>query len=112
MWHPPSRLSALHLHLTCHISSYLRMPKGIMSKTIDAGGDNHWFRCKCDYQWQGATQRAKDLAFRLHQRNCANASNCSLKNETFAPSRMHLENNARKIDTSMAELKSRPRVEV
>ena len=43
------------------------MPKGAMSKGGDAGGESHWFRCKCDYQWQGATQRAKDLAFRLHQ---------------------------------------------
>ena len=44
------------------------MPKG--TRAVARGGENHWFRCACDYQWQGANQRGKDLAWRLHQRTC------------------------------------------
>ena len=44
------------------------MPKG--AHGVFRGGENHWFRCPCGHQWKGATQRSKDLAYRLHGRTC------------------------------------------
>jgi hypothetical protein len=30
----------------------------------------HWFLCPCGHRWDGASQRAKDLAWRLHKKKC------------------------------------------
>ena len=53
-----------------------KMPKGVRSATVLFGGANevHFFQCKCSYRWEGNTQTAKDLAFRLHKRMCPFAS--------------------------------------
>ena len=45
------------------------MPKG-MHKMDVRGAECHWFECTCGYRWEGATQRAKTLAHRLHSKHC------------------------------------------
>ena len=41
-----------------------------MSKDVIQGGGKDWFVCPCGFRWEGSTQRAKDLAWRLHGRRC------------------------------------------
>ena len=42
------------------------MPKGL--KRCELGGTYHWFVCPCGHRWDGQSQRAKDMAWRLHNK--------------------------------------------
>ena len=55
-----------------------RMPKGM--KTFDTGANTFWFVCPCSFRWEGNTQRAKNLAWRLHGKKCEIARNMKLIN--------------------------------
>ena len=44
------------------------MPKGY--KRVEDGSEIFWFQCACGHRWTGRAQRAKDLAWRLHQKKC------------------------------------------
>ena len=47
------------------------MPKGLQLLDKHVGGaELHWFECGCGHRWQGSSQRAKDLAIRLHKKCC------------------------------------------
>ena len=59
------------------------MPKGLKMRDV-RGRESHWFECgECNYRWEGASQTAKNLAFRLHSKYCNTASKCKLSNQTF-----------------------------
>ena len=61
------------------------MPKGMLSKRADLGRCNYWFQCGCGHRWEGSSQSAKDVAFRLHARKCEVAKGKRLQNHEMAP---------------------------
>ena len=80
------------------------MPKGLKVSDV-RGHELHWFECSgCSYRWEGASQTAKNLAFRLHSKCCKVASKCELSNETFGH-RSGLEGQTAFIDKCLTELK-------
>ena len=77
------------------------MPKG---KTIgwtktrcDQGGMYHWFLCPCGHRWDGASQRAKDLAWRLHKKKCEMAVD-DLTNSELRPIQLEREHRGQTAD--------------
>ena len=56
-----------------------------MSKTVVGDLQYFWFECPCGHRSQQPTQRAKTLAFRLHQKKCESASGLKLGHAEFQP---------------------------
>ena len=81
------------------------MPKGHIRRDV-RGTESHWFECRCGYRWEGASQPAKNLAFRLHAKRCETASKCKLSNQTFGHHASELEGKAAFIDRHIAGLKN------
>ena len=80
------------------------MPKGLKMSDM-RGYERHWFDCgACGYRWEGASQTAKNLAFRLHSKCCKAASKCKLSNETFGH-RSELESETAFIDNCIIKMK-------
>ena len=80
------------------------MPKGLKMRDL-RGHESHWFECGgCGYRWEGASEKAKNLAFRLHSKCCDAASKCKLSHQTFGH-RTPFENETVFIDRRVAELK-------
>ena len=64
------------------------MPKG--KTRCDQGGMYNWFLCPCGHRWDGASQRAKDLAWRLHKKKCEMAVD-DLTNSELRPIQLERE---------------------
>ena len=47
-------------------------------------GESFWFQCACDYRWVGSSERAKNVAYRLHSHRCELIRGVRPKN-SFAP---------------------------
>lgn len=80
------------------------MPKG-QTRCDLRGAESHWFECGCGYRWEGASQPAKNLAFRLHGKRCEIASRCKLSNQNFGHHAVECESKAAFIDKHISELK-------
>ena len=77
------------------------MPKG--QKLMDIRGSEYfWFECGCGHRWEGASQRAKDLAHRLHRKHCNTGE---LQNNQFGHRTLHVQSETNFIDKSLATLK-------
>ena len=46
---------------------------------------SYWFQCSCSYRWEGHTQSAKTLAFKLHSKICDDAKGAALTNMAWKP---------------------------
>ena len=85
------------------------MPKG--TKHMDVrGAEYHWFECGCGHRWEGASQRAKDLAYRLHRKHCNTGP---LQNHTLGHRNPRAQSEAGFIDESLVAIKHnvQPRAE-
>ena len=51
-----------------------------MSRARETSGGMFWFECSCQHRWSGHSQKAKDLAWRLHGTTCDRASGKRLAN--------------------------------
>ena len=77
------------------------MPKGNKLRDV-RGAESHWFECGCGHRWEGSSQRAKDLAYRLHAKQCNTGK---LSNKSFGHCNVSVQNGANFIDEKLESLK-------
>ena len=76
------------------------MPKGLKKMDV-RGAEQHWFECGCGYRWEGASQSAKNLAHRLHKKNC----NTGELTNKVTGHRDFSQSKAERIDKDVAKMK-------
>ena len=80
------------------------MPKGLLGKRLEPGGMHLWFQCPCGHRWSGASQPAKNVAWRLHKKACELAAGQCLTNQELRPIRVDQEAKVQVVESTLQQL--------